>query len=71
MAARDKAQVARSAGVPLHGLTGATRGRGHVRALRRELHARDRRDGRLGAPGAEAIKMIGSGLELADRIKTA
>ena len=66
---RDKAQIARSAGVPLHGLAGAARGRGHVRAgrdmagvyvllggederaLRRGPHARDRRDGRLGAAG--------------------
>ena len=30
----DKAQVARLAGVPLHGLAGAARGRGHVRAGR-------------------------------------
>lgn len=30
----DKAQVARRAGVPLHGLAGAARGRGHVRAGR-------------------------------------
>lgn len=30
----DKAQVARRAGVPVHGLAGAARGRGHVRAGR-------------------------------------
>lgn len=31
---RDKAQVARRAGVPVNGLVGAARGRGHVRAGR-------------------------------------
>ena len=31
---RDKAQVARRAGVPVNGLAGAARGRGHVRAGR-------------------------------------
>lgn len=41
------------------------------RALRRGSHVRDRRDGRLGAAGSGAGKIIESGLELADRIEAA
>lgn len=41
------------------------------RALRRGSHVRDRRDGRLGAAGSGAGKIIESGLELTDRIEAA
>lgn len=82
---RDKAQVARRAGVPFNGLAGAARGRGHetwqesryfseerMNELYDEGHTRGL-DGTVdwSRLEAEARKMIESGLELADRIEAA